>query len=448
MSAGHVSRRCGCPAVKDDHGGTLRGDDGRALREHRPGCQPTWQYVHDLPPGPGGKRRQKTKGGFPTRREAQRALRSSLEQTERGYVPSVGKLTVGNYLDAWLTSKVNLRWTTAAAYSSHIRLHLKPAIGHVRLVELRHEHVENLFADLRDRPANALSARTLQRVKATLNSALNDAVKRRQIPYNPAAHVELPRVHSDQRTVWSMAELHYFLNRINDDDLYPALHLAAMTGMRRGEIAGLRWADLDLPGKRLRVANQRVEAGRRIGDMPPKTVRSERTISLDDTTVVVLRSHAAREQPLAEIRGHQYLFSGPAGDPVRPELIYRRLQTLAKEAGLPKIRLHDLRHTHATHALEAGVPMKVVQERLGHSSMYLTADTYSHVRPSVAEEAAELVARSVFQAHGLSLAGREQAQYNEPSAPTEPGGSRRSDVVGPVGLEPTTHGLKVHCSAN
>lgn len=300
---GHVSRRCGCPRIRDDNGALVLGENGRAQQAHRAGCAPTWQFVHDLPPGPGGKRRQKTKGGFRTQRDAQRALRRSLEEVEQGILPAPGRLTVADYLDGWLDSKVNLRWTTLASYSSHVRVYLKPALGHLRLADLRHEHVQALFSSMSRRQPEPPNPRTMQRVRATLNSALNDAVKRRQIPYNPAAHVELPRPRTTERATWSMPELRYFLNSIRDDDLYPALHLAAMTGMRRGEIAGLRWRDLDLENRRLTVANQRVEAGPRIGDMPPKSARSARSISLDDKTVDVLRSHANNEQPLAAVRG-------------------------------------------------------------------------------------------------------------------------------------------------
>ncbi|GAA4672394.1 site-specific integrase [Nocardioides nanhaiensis] len=421
------------------------------MRNHRPGCLPKWQFVHDLPSGSGGKRRQTTKGGFRTRRDAQRALRASLDAVDLGILPAGRTMTVGEFLDSWVAGRVDLRRSTRNSYEGHIRLYLKPGIGHVRLDDLRHEHVEHLFAVLASRTERPLSATTLHRIKATLRKALNDAVKRRQMLHNPALHVDLPRATPYVYSTWTPAELRYFLNFIRDDDLYAALHLAALTGMRRGEVAGLQWANVDVERGRLRVINSRVEVGASIEDELPKSSSGERFVYLDDGTLQALSAHRQRMAELwggEALEGHCYVFPGPKGGPMRPELIYRRLQRLAERAGLPKLRLHDVRHTHATHALEAGVPMKVVQDRLGHASMYLTADTYSHVQPAVADRAAADVARLVFDSHGLALAGGEQIPAPSDRDGRQESRVRRSDVVGPVGLEPTTNGLKVRSSAS
>src|SRR5215212_1403806 len=189
---GTVYQRCSCPLVKDAAGAFLKDVNGRNRRAHRPRCKPTWGYVFDAGPRPNGRRLQKTKSGFSTRREAERALTEALRSFDKGTFVDTGRLTVGTYLAGWLDGKAALRDTTRRSYESHLRLYLAPALGHRRMTELRYAHVERLFVDLQRRPSPGLSAASLRRIYATLNSALNGAVKHHLVATNHAAHVELP----------------------------------------------------------------------------------------------------------------------------------------------------------------------------------------------------------------------------------------------------------------
>lgn len=288
---GHISSYCTCPLVRDPLGTPVVGEGGKGLRDHRPGCKPRWQFMHDAPRGHGGKRKQINRKGFRTKKEAQRALRESQTSLDTGLRPDSTRRTVGEYLDQWIAGKASLRETTRTSYESHIRLYLTPHLGHVRLVDLRHHHIEAMFNDLRARDVKPLMPRTLQRIKATLNSALNDAVRRRLIPFNPTATVELPSASTRRQHTWTPQQLAHFLRVAESDRLGAAFRLAGYTGMRRGELAGLRWSDVDLDAGWVRVANQRVEVHGGTSDAPPKTKSGERVIPLDPGTVARMLDH-------------------------------------------------------------------------------------------------------------------------------------------------------------
>ncbi len=414
---GTIHQRCACPVVRDTAGDIEKDQRGKSVRDHRVGCHPTWAYVFDAG-RVGGKRKQQTKGGFRTRRDAQRALTEALDAFDKGTFVANGRLTVGEYLTDWLAGRASLRPTTLQAYESHIRLYLRPVLGDVRMDDLRSVHVDRLFVDLRQRAGTPLSAATLQRVRATLNSALNDAVRKGLLRANPARYVDLPSVPKRELDVWSIADLQRFLTFVEDDRLGPLFRLVGTTGLRRGEVAGLRWVDVDLASGRLMVRQQHTQVGRAILVSEPKSKAGRRTVPLDPATVETLRYHRVTQSAEFALLGlvpapHTTVFTRPDGLPLLPESIYKRFLTLIGEAGLPKIRFHGLRHTHATHALAANVSMKVVQERLGHSSMVLTADTYTHVLPEVHAEAADLVARLLLATTDPVLAESEHRMVDE-----------------------------------
>jgi integrase len=365
---GTIHQRCACPVARDVAGDIVKDQRGRSVRDHRTGCRPTWAYVFDVG-RVGGKRKQQTKGGFRTRKDAQRALTEALDAFDKGAFVANGRLTVGQYLSDWLVGRASLRPTTLQAYESHVRLYLRPALRDVRMDDLRSVHVDRLFADLRQRADKPLSPATLQRVRATLNSALNDAVRKGLLRSNPARYVDLPSVPKRELDVWSIADLQRFLTFVEDDRLGPLFRLAATTGLRRGEVAGLRWEDVDLASGRLVVRQQHTQVGREILVSEPKSKAGRRTVPLDPATVETLRYHQVTQAAELALVGMSptpstTVFTRPDGLPLLPESIYKRFLTLVVAAGLPKIRFHGLRHTHATHALAADVSMKVVQERL------------------------------------------------------------------------------------
>lgn len=365
----------------------------------------TWRIRYEAGLKPDGKRDQRSKAGFKTRREAELALAEMQEQIRQGIVQDVRKLTVGAYLDSWLLGKRKLRPSTARSYESHVRVYLKPLIGQVRLSALRADHLDAMYDAIRaGNVGRKPSASTVRRIHATLHSALHAAYKRRLITFNPAGQVELETVERKPRAIWTPRELAAFLAHATSDRLGPAYHLVAFTGLRRGELCGLRWQDVDLDGGTLAVTQQHVEVGRQIVVGAPKTKAGVRVVALDAASVDVLRKHKASQNAErlswgSGYQDHGLVFAREDGSPLRPEHVTRHFIELSQAAGVPRIVLHGLRHTHATHALAAGVDMLVVSRRLGHSSLSLTADTYTRVLPEVQRQAAELVAALARQAH-------------------------------------------------
>ncbi len=454
---GSTYKRCGCTdAASRPLGADCPKLSGRS-RSHG-----TWYYQAELPNGPDGTRRRKRQGGFATQREAQAALVDLLDRVQKRTHVDTGKLTVAGYLDQWVTGKVSLRSSTRRSYGEHIRLYLKPGLGHHRLADLSTSDVEDLYVALRqlgresvtgsltlDRllearlsPAQELSAATVRRVHATLMSALNTAAKRRLIPFNPAAHVDLesgrrPKavVWTEERvaawrargerpkvTVWTAEQTGKFLDHARTDRLYPLFHLVAFRGLRRGEAVGLPWTDVDLAGGTVTVSEQIVQLGWATERGAPKTDSGARIVTLDAETAAVLREHRARQFAVRASWGEAWIDSGLVftredGSALHPASVTARFERLVSEADLPPVRLHDLRHGAATLALAGGANLKVVSDMLGHSSIGITADTYTSVLPEVARAAAEAAVRLVPRAPHLDSPGPI-------SAPTDP----RSDA--------------------
>jgi integrase len=358
-----------------------------------------WEFTVDLGADAVGKRRQLTKGGFATRGAAQEALQRTLDDM-RGGVEVETRLTVAEYLAEWLPTKRSLRPSTVKSYREHIDMHIVPLIGGVKLRELRPRQVDVMLTALtRVRGGRALTPTTIRHIHSTLRVALNDAVRRRLIAFNPAAQVELPTERRHRTTVWVADQVARFLSSSADDPLYAAYHLAVMTGMRRGELCGLRWSDVNLDSGYLYVHQAVTELAGKVHLGPPKTKSGTRMVPLDNLTCDVLRQHKDRQASTWWMTGSahkpEHVFTDDDGELFRPEKLSRRFRSASRRAGLPPIRFHDLRHTSASLALAAGVAMKVVSERLGHSTTAITADLYTHVAPAVARDAAEAIANSV-----------------------------------------------------
>jgi integrase len=302
---------------------------------------------------------------------------------------------------------MELRPRTFVSYKLNVETHIIPRLGHFRLQGLSPLHIKSFYADLladgRRDGGGGLSPRTVQYIGTILGRALRDAESQRLIQRNPAAAVRKPKPSSRKGSIntWTSDELRRFLGAIEDERIFPALLLAATTGLRRGELLGLTWRDADLDASRLRVVQALVVVGAELRLSPPKRESSVRSIALDPTTVEVLHRwrNRQREERLAwgpAYNDQDLVFSREDGSPINPDWLTRRFASLVGRVDVPSIRLHDLRHTHATLALQANVHPKVVAERLGHSSVMITLDTYSHAIPSLQAEAAERVAGVVF----------------------------------------------------
>jgi integrase len=367
---------------------------------------PTWRIRWDAGLKADGSRDQRSRGGFATRRDAEAALSEMLDLTRKGQLLDASKMTVAQFLVGWLESKRSIRATTRRAYEGHIRVYLIPHIGGLPLRTLRADHLDRMYESIRrGEQRRAPSAATIRRIHATLRTALNSAYKRRLISYNPAGQVELDPEPTHARDVWTPSQLARFLEHSKGDRLGPAYRLLALTGLRRGECLGLRWADVDLEAGRATISQQLTQSGKELAFGEPKTRRGVRTITLDAESVTVLKAHRASQNAERLALGATYnprglVFCREDGSPVSPERLSRHFLALSAEADLPRIVLHGLRHSHATHALAAGVPITVVSNRLGHSRSSFTADTYTRVLPEVDQEAAELIATMVKLAGG------------------------------------------------
>ena len=313
--------------------------------------------------------------------------------------------TVGEYLDTWLTGKQSLRESTRQSYEVHVRRYLKPHLGDLLLVELRPAHIERMYRLIGaagDQEGGVpLSVASVRRIHATLTSALNTAVRRGLVERNPAATVELPPVRRPRVATWSAADLGRFLASVEDDPLHPLYLLLGLVGLRRGEAVALRWSDVDLNQGLLRMEQSAIKVGRRAVIGPPKSASGARAVALDDETCRRLQWHAARQRldilrETGAIVVPELVFTTARGEPLDPTYVSRRFDRLVARHGLPRIRLHDLRHTSASIGLASGESLLEVSRRLGHSSITITADIYSHISPLVAKESAERLAHRVL----------------------------------------------------
>ena len=362
--------------------------------------------------------RQVLRRGFRTRREAAAALREALADLAKGVHVAPNKLTIGEYLtETWLPA-LRLKPSTTASYRKNVRLHVVPHIGALPLAGITGQRLTALYRRLetsgRIDGAGGLSARTVRYVHTIVHRALRDAVEDGLLAVNPADRAKPPtaaQAKAPELHYWTPAQLAAFLGwaRIDEDELLAAWQLLAATGMRRGEVLALRWRDVGVAAATVAVRRSAVLVkhygeGETIEVGPPKSGRA-RVVDVDPRTVAVLRAHRAglAELDLRLARDDALVLPANDGGVRHPERFSRTFVSRVRRAraalgtdALPTIRLHDLRHTHATALLLAGVHPKVVQERLGHANISITLDTYSHVVPTMQRAAADSFAMAVF----------------------------------------------------
>ncbi|OKI58005.1 integrase [Micromonospora sp. CB01531] len=446
-SQGVIVKRCGCvdPATN-----RLLGKACAKLPERDHG---SW-YFHCSTRNPLGRMERVRRGGFPSEEAARRARDDLLalsreEQAGRSW-------TVARWLRYWLSARTRIRPTTRMHYTRDVEQFLVPHIGQLVLGDLTARQLNTAFARIavtRNRSGQPQTACTLQHVHTTLRAALNAAIREGLIVDNPARRVELPvrerphavvwteaRVAEWEATgerppvaVWTAAQLASFLDYVRRDSLYALWWLIALRGLRRGEAAGLRWADVDLHAGQLSVLRQRTTAGYDVHEGPPKSAASRRTVALDRHTVQVLRQHRTHQQGQRTRRvgagkvchDSGYVFTGPDGLPLHPGYLTQRLRFLVDRAGLPPIRLHDLRHGAASLAHAAGADMKTIQDQLGHANIRLTADVYTTVLPATARDAAEATAAFLLTASKPGAEVKQQIdRRRDPERPATNSGHR------------------------
>jgi integrase len=385
MRAGSAFRRCTKDGCRANVAASVRACPkcgGHSL---------SWAFVIDLAL-PGSKRKQRFGSGFATKAAALEAMNRLQAAVVDGTHVERSRRTLGAYLEDWLAARSDIRANTARDYSVSIHNHIGPRLGDVPLQVVDRLRIRGLYRQL---AGSGLGEKTVHNVHICLRKALQDAVDDGLLRRNPAerAHAK-PKDRPEMRT-WSSDELATFLSFTAPDRELALYHVAAATGMRRGELLGLRWRDVDLAGVRLSVRQQYTRQGKSLGFGPPKSAKSIRTIDLDNETVDLLREQ--RERQLFERRawgkayraGLDLVFCRADGSAEDPNVIGRRFGRRVRDlASLPAIGLHGLRHTHATLLLEEGVDVKTVSERLGHDSVQTTLELYGHVTPKMRANAA------------------------------------------------------------
>jgi integrase len=352
------------------------------------------------------KRRQKWHSGYRTKKDAERALTGMLASLDAGTYLEPTKQTLNEFTREWLAAiKPTIRPSTHYSYGRNLRLHVLPQLGSVQLRRIDAGMLNSLYAALladgrKNYAGGGLSPRSVRYIHTIVHRALRDAVKWERLARNPAQTADPPKATAASRpesTTWTADQLRTFLEGTRDSRYSAAYLLLATTGLRRGEALGLRWQDLDLDEGRASIRQTIIAIKHTVTIGTPKTAKGRRTVTLDTGTVAALREHRKRQAAERLLMGagwtdNDLVFCHPDGTMLHPERFSRGFLETVARIGLPRIRLHDLRHGWATMALQAGIHPKVVQERLGHANISITLDTYSHVTAGLHEEAAEQVA--------------------------------------------------------
>ena len=354
----------------------------------------SWTVVVDLGRDPvTGKRRQLWRSLKGAKRDAEALLVQLLHQRESGIDTPPGRLTVAEYLQQWLSmhARPNTAPSTFRRYEQIVRVHLLPVVGSIPLARLRPLHVQEVYSRVQEK---GLSARTALHCHRVLREALQHALKWQLTPRNPADSVEPPRPQRYEIAALGPDEVKRLLATADQTPYGALIYVAAMTGLRQGELLGLRWRDVDLDAGTLSV-RQICQWLPREGFIfrQPKTYRSARPVALSPASADRLRQHrlAQLQERLAAGPAYQdvgLVFANALGAPVHPTNLRRTWLRIAERAGLPRLRFHDVRHAHASLLLQQGVHPKIVSERLGHSTVGITLDVYSHVLPSLQAQAA------------------------------------------------------------
>jgi len=336
------------------------------------------------------------------RTEAQKRLRQILTELDKGIFAKPGKATMTEYLRQWLRdyAYTNLAPHTAEGYDSIISRHLIPSLGVIPMTQLRPEMIQRYISDKlsqgRADGKGGLTARTVRHHIACLRTALQNAVRMGMLVRNPVDAVIIPRPERHEMRTMNETDIHLFLEMAQRTQYYALFYTAIFTGMRRSELLALRWQDVDLLLLQVSVNRSLHQIkGGRIVFRQPKTEKSRRLIALTPSTASLLQVYRNSQNILRESLGYPKLtetnlvFCQYDGKPFLPNTVTHNWIKLVRRAGLSGIRLHDARHTHASLMLKKGIHPKIVQERLGHSSIQITLDTYSHVAPGLQQSAAE-----------------------------------------------------------
>ena len=330
-----------------------------------------------------------------TQAEVKEKLKRAIDENRGLDVIKSGEYTVGKWLDLWYESyaKVKMRPSSYLTYRGYIDNHIKPYIGNISLSKLTTLDLQTLYKKLlaegrvarieAQKQPKGLSAKTVRNIHQIISSALKLAVEQRLIARNPADGCALPKAERKEMQTLPVEQLTSFLREAKDSGVFALYYIDLTTGLRRGELLGLKWSDIDLEKGDLRVQRQIGRINGKIIEMPLKTKNAYRTLPLSADAIDVLM------QQRRKTGNSEWVFPSPTGGPMSPDSVLHMLHRVLKRAGLPKVRFHDLRHTFATMALQNGVDVKTVSSVLGHYSAGFTLDTYAHVTTDAQLKAAQ-----------------------------------------------------------
>jgi len=356
----------------------------------------SYSYVLRIPDPITGKTKPRWVGGFDTEKQAKLARdKARIALATNSYI-SVSSISVGEYLANWIELHAHqLKPTTLSKYRSYLRLYLKPGLGFIKLQELKPSHVQTLYGQLLEKP---LAPSTVHYAGSILKLAIKYAVDvDGLLANNPVSKVQTPKGSPNTPELWNKDELNQFLKASNNHRLGFYFRLSAYTGARRGELCALRWSDFD--GALLTISKSRVKAGNQILELNSTKggTNGKRTIKVDTDTMELLKAHRKRQVEERIALGGSwadtgYVFVREDGLPIDVHTPTHLFGKLLKQAELKPIRLHDLRHLHATELLRLGIPLHVVAHRLGHRDAMVTATIYAHVTDQQIETASETFA--------------------------------------------------------
>ena len=334
-----------------------------------------------------------------TQAEVKEKLKTAIRETQSLDFSKTGQYTVGQWMDVWYENyaKIKVRPSSHQTYKGYIENHIKPNIGDIPLEKLTTLDLQRLYKTLlangrvdrlesKGQP-KGLSPKTVRNIHQILSSALKLAQEQRIILTNPAEGCALPKVEHREMKTLPVEQLQSFLREAKDSGVFELYYLELATGLRRGELLGLKWEDIDLEHGDLRVRRQIARINGKVVEAPLKTKNAYRTLPLAEDTISILNEQKKK------VGSSPWVFPSATGGPISPDSVLHMLHRVLKRAGLPQVRFHDLRHTFATLALQNGVDIKTVSGMLGHFSAGFTLDTYAHVTTSAQKAAANTMGK-------------------------------------------------------